>query len=66
VKIKTNRNHSIKLSEKELDTLQLAVALMIADPNSHPGWKKVLCPILKKMRAALKDGVLYEPVEGCC
>lgn len=67
MKIKTKKVqvHKIKVTEKELDTLQLAIGLMLEDPESHPRWRKILCPMLKEMRAALKDGEFYEPIENC-
>lgn len=63
IRTKSKNIHTIKVSERELDTLQLAVALMIESPTSHPNWQKTLRPMLKEMRASLTGGDMYEPVK---
>lgn len=50
---KTETLFKLTLTEKELDHIQLAIAVMLQDPKTHPNWKTWLAPTLEKMREAL-------------
>lgn len=50
---KTETLFKLTVTEKELDYIQLAIAVMLQDPKTHPDWKPRLGPILEKMRKAL-------------
>lgn len=62
MKIKTKKVnvHKLTVSESELDWIQLAVALMLQNPNTHSNWHQALQPLLEQMRGALENGDEYE------
>ena len=64
MKVKSETKHSLIVTNKELDAIQLAIGLMLEAKDCHPYWKKTLGPIFKQMRSALPGGDLYEPIEG--
>ena len=50
---KTETVFKLTLTEKELDHIQLAIAVMLQDEKTHADWKTLLGPTLEKMRRAL-------------